>query len=73
MEKIMNDKTQTQLQALAEDVGGTGRDLMLGVALGYTVQSRLVDHGNFMTHGFDDTAQLAFSHNAAASGCGFIQ
>src|SRR5271170_6840768 len=50
----------------AEYVGGTGRDLMLGVALGYTVQSRLVDHGNFMTRGFDHTAQLAFSHNAAA-------
>lgn len=50
----------------AELVSGTGRDLMLGVALGYTVQSRLVDHGNFMTRGFDHTAQLAFSHNAAA-------
>jgi 2-methylcitrate dehydratase len=50
----------------AEYVGGTGRDLMLGVALGYTVESRLVDHGNFMTRGFDHTAQLAFSHNAAA-------
>jgi 2-methylcitrate dehydratase len=25
-----------------------------------------VDHGNFMTRGFDHTAQLAFSHNAAA-------
>ena len=46
--------------------GGSGRDLMLGVALGYTVQSRLVDHGNFMSRGFDHTAQLAFSHNAAA-------
>jgi 2-methylcitrate dehydratase len=50
----------------AEYVGGSGRDLMLGVALSYTVQSRLVDHGNFMTRGFDHTAQLAFSHNAAA-------
>ena len=50
----------------ADYVGGTGRDLMLGVAVGYTVQSRLVDHGNFMTRGFDHTAQLAFSHNAAA-------
>ena len=49
-----------------EYVGGTGRDLMLGVAIGYTVQSRLVDHGNFMMRGFDHTAQLAFSHNAAA-------
>src|SRR6202046_636675 len=44
----------------------SGRELMVGVALGYTVQSRLVDHGNFMTRGFDHTAQLAFSHNAAA-------
>src|SRR4029077_5447870 len=50
----------------AEYVGGTGRDLMLGAAIGYTVQSRLVDHGNFMMRGFDHTAQLAFSHNAAA-------
>src|SRR6201988_4594121 len=39
---------------------------MLGVAIGYTVQSRLLDHGNFMTRGFDHTAQLAFSHNATA-------
>jgi 2-methylcitrate dehydratase len=39
---------------------------MLGVALGYTVQSRFVDHADFMTSGFDHTSQLAFSHNAAA-------
>jgi 2-methylcitrate dehydratase len=51
---------------IADYVGGSGRDLMLGVALGYTVQSRFVDHGNFMTRGFDHTTQLAFSHNAAA-------
>jgi 2-methylcitrate dehydratase len=51
---------------LAEYVGGSGKDLMLGIALGYTVQSRLVDHANFMTTGLDHTAQLAFSHNAAA-------
>jgi 2-methylcitrate dehydratase len=50
---------------IADYVGGSGRDLMLGVALGYTVQSRFVDHGNFMTRGFDHTTQLAFSHNAA--------
>jgi 2-methylcitrate dehydratase len=51
---------------MAEYIGGSGRDLMLGVALSYTVQSRFVDHGNFMTRGFDHTAQLAFSLNAAA-------
>jgi 2-methylcitrate dehydratase len=51
---------------IAELVGGSGKDLMLGVALGYTVQSRLVDHANFMTSGFDHTSQLAFSLNAAA-------
>src|SRR6201993_4621853 len=50
----------------AEYAGGSGRDLMLGIALAYTVQSRLVDHANFMTRGFDHTAQLAFSLNAAA-------
>src|ERR1700732_3215747 len=51
---------------IAEYVGGSGRDLMLVVALAYTVQSRFVDHANFMTRGFDHTAQLAFSLNAAA-------
>jgi 2-methylcitrate dehydratase len=51
---------------IAEYVGGSERDLMLAVALAYTVQSRFVDHANFMTRGFDHTAQLAFSLNAAA-------
>lgn len=50
----------------AEYAGGSGRDLMLGVALAYTVQSRFVDHANFMTRGFDHTTQLAFSLGAAA-------
>jgi 2-methylcitrate dehydratase len=49
----------------AEYAGGSGRDLMLGIALSYTVQSRFVDHANFMTRGFDHTAQLAFSLGAA--------
>jgi 2-methylcitrate dehydratase len=51
---------------IADYTGGSGRDLMLAVALGYTVQSRFVDHANFMTSGFDHTTQLAFSLNAAA-------
>src|SRR6204780_4575896 len=51
---------------IAEYVGSSGRDLMLAVALAYTVQSRFVDHANFMSSGFDHTTQLAFSHNAAA-------
>src|SRR6202166_3270691 len=51
---------------IADYVGASGRDLMLAVALGYTVQSRFVDHANFMARGFDHTSQLAFSHNAAA-------
>ena len=51
---------------IADYIGGSGRDLMLGVALAYTVQSRFVDHANFMTRGFDHTAELAFSLNAAA-------
>src|SRR6201986_2780756 len=51
---------------IADYVGASGRDLMLGVAVGYTVQSRFVDHANFMTRGFDHTTQLAFSLNAAA-------
>src|SRR6202047_3348542 len=50
---------------ISEYAGGSGRDLMLGVALAYTVQSRFVDHANFMTRGFDHTTQLAFAHNAA--------
>src|SRR6202167_640661 len=51
---------------IADYVGGSGRDLMLGVALGYTVQSRFVDHANFMSSGFDHTSPLAFSLHAAA-------
>ena len=51
---------------IADYVGASGRDLMLGVALAYTVQSRFVDHANFMTRGFDHTAQLAFSLGAAS-------
>jgi 2-methylcitrate dehydratase len=51
---------------IADYIGGSGRDLMLGVALGYTVQSRFVDHANFMIRGFDHTAELAFSLNASA-------
>jgi hypothetical protein len=43
----------------AKYVDGSGRDVMLGLALGYTVQSRLVDHGIFMTFGFEHTAQFA--------------
>jgi 2-methylcitrate dehydratase len=50
----------------AEYAGASGRDLMLGVAMAYSVQSRFVDHGNFMTRGFDHTTQLAFSLGAAA-------
>src|SRR5246500_419362 len=52
--------------SIADYAGGSGRDLMLAVALSYTVQSPLVDHANFMTRGFDHTTQLAFSLNAAA-------
>jgi 2-methylcitrate dehydratase len=52
--------------SIADYVRGSGRDLMLAVALSYTVQSRFVDHANFMTRGFDHTTQLAFSLNAAA-------
>jgi 2-methylcitrate dehydratase len=59
------DNFGTVLSA-AEYANGSGRDLMLGLALGYTVQSRFVDHANFMTAGFDHTAQLAFSLGAAA-------
>src|ERR1700683_1518236 len=49
----------------AELAGASGRELMVGVALGYTVQSRLVDPGNFMTRGFDHTSQRALPPNAA--------
>src|ERR1700726_3271523 len=51
---------------IADYVGASGRDLMLAVALAYTVQSPLVDHANFMSSGFDHTSQLPFSLNAAA-------
>src|ERR1700676_1358854 len=50
----------------AEYARASGRDLMLGVALACTVQSRFTDHANFMTRGFDVTVHLAFSVPAAA-------
>ncbi|WP_392561471.1 MmgE/PrpD family protein [Orbus sturtevantii] len=46
--------------------GSSGKDLMLGVAIGWSVQTLLVQHGNFMSRGLDHTAQLAFSVPAAA-------
>src|ERR1700729_372003 len=51
---------------ITDYAGGSGRDLMLAVALAYTVQSRFVDHANFMSRGFDHTTQLIFTLNAAA-------
>src|SRR6202007_1856667 len=51
---------------IADYAGGSGRDLMLAVALGYTGQSRVVDNAHFMTSGFYPTTQLASSHKAAA-------
>src|SRR6202007_832338 len=50
---------------IAELVGGSGKDLMLGVALGYTVQSRFVDHANFMTSGLHPPSHLPFPLTAA--------
>jgi len=44
----------------------TGKELMLGVAIGWSIQTLLVEHANFMTRGLDHTAQLAFSVPAAA-------
>lgn len=44
----------------------SGKELMLGVAIGWTIQTLLVEHANFMSKGFDHTAQLAFSIPAAA-------
>ncbi|MDR1187885.1 MAG: MmgE/PrpD family protein [Bifidobacteriaceae bacterium] len=44
----------------------SGEELMLGVAIGWTAQSRLVDHADFMERGLDHTAELAFSIGAAA-------
>ncbi|OYR20902.1 MmgE/PrpD family protein [Brucella thiophenivorans] len=44
----------------------SGKDLMLGAAIGWSIQSYLVEQGNFMTRGFDHTTQLAFSVTAAA-------
>lgn len=44
----------------------SGKDLMLGAAISWSIQSLLVEQGNFMTRGFDHTTQLAFSVTAAA-------
>lgn len=44
----------------------SGKELMLGVAIGWSIQTLLVEHANFMTRGLDHTAQLAFSVTAAS-------
>src|SRR6202044_818888 len=51
---------------VAELARASPRELMLDVALGYTLPSRLVAHGNFMPGAFDHTVNLAFSHHGAA-------
>ena len=50
----------------AQIADASGKDLMLGVAISWSIQSLLVEKANFMTRGFDHTAQLAFSIPAAA-------
>ncbi len=45
--------------------GATGKEFMTALAVGYTAQSRFVDHGTFMERGLDHTAQLGFSIGAA--------
>ncbi|MGX6970445.1 MmgE/PrpD family protein [Vagococcus bubulae] len=50
----------------ASIANSSGKDLMLGVAIGWTIQTLLVEKANFMTRGFDHTAQLAFSVTAAS-------
>jgi 2-methylcitrate dehydratase len=50
---------------IADYAKRSGRDFMLGLAMAYTVQSRFVDHANFMTRGFDHTTELGFSLGAA--------
>lgn len=44
----------------------SGKELILGVAVSWSIQTLLVQNGNFMTRGLDHTAQLAFSVSAAA-------
>jgi 2-methylcitrate dehydratase len=51
--------------AAASYAGATGKEMMAALAVGYTAQSRFVDHGTFMERGLDHTAQLGFSIGAA--------
>lgn len=50
----------------AEIADASGKDLMLAVAVSWSIQSLLVEKANFMSKGFDHTAQLAYSIPAAA-------
>ncbi|MDM8214026.1 MmgE/PrpD family protein [Enterococcus hirae] len=50
----------------AQIADASGKDLMLAVAVSWSIQSLLVEKANFMTKGFDHTTQLAYSVPAAA-------
>ena len=51
--------------AAAAHGDASGKAFMTALAVGYTAQSRLTDHGTFMERGLDHTAQLPFSIGAA--------
>ena len=51
--------------AAAAHADANGKAFMTALAVGYTAQSRFVDHGTFMERGLDHTAQLPFSIGAA--------
>src|ERR1700753_2776148 len=50
---------------IADYVGASGRDLMLAVALGYTVQSWLFDSAHFLSRGLRPTSATVLSLYAA--------
>lgn len=51
--------------SVAAHAGASGKEFLTALAVGYTAQSRFVDHGTFMERGLDHTAQLGFSIGAA--------
>ena len=51
--------------ATSAHAGISGKEFATALAVGYTAQSRFVDHGTFMERGLDHTAQLGFSIGAA--------
>ncbi|EDY17357.1 2-methylcitrate dehydratase [Chthoniobacter flavus Ellin428] len=53
--------------AVAEEIGATGRDLIVAIVLGYEIQCRLCDTASLRARGWDHVTYVAFSSALGAA------